>query len=321
MAGVSKTTVSLVLNEKSRANRISPDTEKRICDIVRKTGYLPNKVARGFRLNRSQTIGLVVPDLINPFFSELNYALEQRARQNGYQLLISCSEDDRDIEQAVVNNLLSYSIEGLIVASILNEEQLLKKTYSRKIPIVFVDREIALKNVSSVSSDNYQGAFDAVQILCSEGVREVAYIGGMPGLSTNRNRLNGYAKALQANRLPVNPQMILQENYRPADGYNMIKKIHGIQGRFPESIFTFAFTVLEGVLQFVKETCGSIPPSLKIATFDDHPLLDYIPNKTISVKQDCVELARNAFVLFEKAKQGHSRARHIRVKPTLIVRR
>ena len=75
LAGVSKTTVSLVVNKKSRSGRISPDTEKRVLAIIQRTGYFPNRIARGFRLNRSQTIGLVVPDLHNPFFAELNHEL------------------------------------------------------------------------------------------------------------------------------------------------------------------------------------------------------------------------------------------------------
>jgi LacI family sucrose operon transcriptional repressor len=321
MAGVSKTTVSLVVNGKSKSGRISSGTEKKVLEIVRKVGYSPNMMARGFRLNRSQTIGFVVPDVRNPFFAELNYTLEQIARLHGYQILIGCSDDNKTIEQEVVNNLLSYSIEGLIVASVLNEKQLLVKMYNRKVPVVFIDREIALKNISSVSSDNYQGAYDAVQVLIDEGAREIAYIGGLPDLSTSRSRYRGYLDALKANRISLNRELVFQKDYTPADGYNMIEEIfNNKKGNFPEALFTSSYTLLEGVLQFVKNKTGAIPPTLKIATFDDHPLLDYLPNKIVSVKQDCRALAQNAFDLLEASFEKPAPPVHIRVRPRLTVR-
>jgi LacI family transcriptional regulator, sucrose operon repressor len=320
MAGVSKTTVSLVINKKSKTGRISPDTEKRVMEIVRRTGYSPNMLARGFRLSRSRTLGLVVPDLRIPFFAELNHELEGIARANGYQIIDSCSNDDKTVELEVVNNLLAYSIEGLIVASVLNEKQLLARTYSRKAPVVFIDREIALKNISSVASDNYGGAYEAVRTLISGGVREIAFIGGLPDLSTSRNRFLGYRTALADAGLEMDPSLTFQEDYRPADGYRMIGKAFDVNGRMPDAVFTAAYTLLEGVLQFVQDRLGGIPPTLRVATFDDHPLLDYLPCRIISVKQDCNALAKTAFELLEDSFKKTARARHVRVPPKLIVR-
>ncbi len=324
MAGVSKTTVSLVINKKSRRGRISQDTEKRVLEVVRRTGYSPNMLARGFRLSRSRTLGLVVPDLRIPFFAELNHEIEGIARANGYQIFDSCSNDDKAVELEVVNNLLSYSIEGLIVASVLSEKQLVARTYNRKapvvLPVVFIDREIAMKNISSVASDNYGGAHEAVQTLISGGAREIAFIGGLPGLSTSRNRFRGYRTALADAGLELDPSLAFQEDYTPAGGYRMIGKAFEKKGRMPEAVFTASYTLLEGVLQFVRERLGGIPPALKIATFDDHPLLDYLPCRIISVRQDCNALAATAFELFEASFRKPARARHVRVPPKLIVR-
>jgi D-fructose-responsive transcription factor len=263
----------------------------------------------------------VVPDLHNPFFAELNHELEGIARQHGYQLLVGCSNDDKELEQEAVNSLFSYSIEGLFVASVLNEKQLLRRTVQRKAPVVFIDREIALKNFSSVSSDNARGAHAAVRVLLGRGVREIAYLGGLPDLSTSRNRYKGYCRALREAGLPHDPRLVLQQDYSPAHGYAMIRLLDERLGRLPEALFTSAYTLLEGVLQFLKERSGGIPASLHIATFDDHPLLDYLPARIVSVKQDCAAMARNAFVLFlASVQKRHTRARHIRVNPKLIDR-
>jgi len=320
MAGVSKTTVSLVINKKSKTGRISPETERKILEIVRRTGYSPNKVARGFRLSRSQTLGLVVPDLRIPFFAELNHEIEGIARRNGYQLFVSCSNDNKAMELEVVNNLLAYSIEGLIVASVLNEKQLLERTYNRNAPVVFIDREIALKNISSVASDNYGGAYEAMRTLIANGAREIAFIGGLPDLSTSRNRFRGYRTALVDAGLTLDPSLAFQEDYSPAGGYRMIGKAFDINGRMPEAVFTASYTLLEGVLQFVKDRLGGIPATLRIATFDDHPLLDYLPCRIISVRQDCIALAKTAFKLLEDSFKKPARASHVRVPPKLIVR-
>jgi LacI family sucrose operon transcriptional repressor len=320
MAGVSKTTVSLVINKKSRIGRISRDTERRVLEIVHRTGYSPNMLARGFRLSRSRTLGLVVPDLRIPFFAELNHEIEGIARANGYQILDSCSNDDKAIELEVVNNLLAYSIEGLIVASVLNEKQLLARTYNRKAPVVFIDREIALKNISSVASDNYNGAYEAVRTLIAGGAREIAFIGGLPDLSTSQNRFLGYRTALADAGLALDPSLSFQEDYRPAAGYRMIGKAFEKNGRMPEAVFTASYTLLEGVLQFMKDRLGRIPATLRIATFDDHPLLDYLPCRIVSVRQDCNALATTAFELLEASFKKPTRARHVRVPPKLIVR-
>jgi len=321
MAGVSKTTVSLVINKKSKTGRISPATERKVLEIVRRTGYSPNMLARGIRLSRSRTLGLVVPDLRIPFFAELNHGLEGIARANGYQLFVSCSNDDKAIELEVVNNLLAYSIEGLIVASVLNEKQLLARTYTRKAPVVFIDREIALKNFSSVASDNYRGAYEAVRTLISGGSREIAFIGGLPDLSTSRNRFRGYRTALADAGLAHDPSLSFQEDYRPSDGYRMIGKAFEKNGRMPEAVFTASYTLLEGVLQFVKDGLGRIPADLRIATFDDHPLLDYLPCRIVSVRQDCNALATTAFDLFKASFKKPARPRHVRVPPKLIIRK
>lgn len=157
-------------------------------------------------------------------------------------------------------------------------------------------------------------------MLIDKGARDIAFVGGLPNLSTSRNRFMGYSDALKANRIPMKRDLVFQKDYKPSDGYRMMEELFDKKGNFPEALFTSSYTLLEGVLQFVKHKTGAIPPTLKIATFDDHPLLDYLPNKIISVKQDCRVLAQNAFDLLGASFQKPVRPMHVRVKPKLIVR-
>lgn len=320
LAGVSKTTVSLVVNGKSNQARISPQTEKRVLGIVRELNYFPSKLARNFRLHKTETIGFILPDLKNPFFSRLSHAMELEARKNGYQLLIGCSNDMRQTEIELAQNLLSYAIEGLIVASAISTEDLLRKIYDTNIPAVFIDREIKTERISSVSSDNEQGAYEAVDHLCSRDVHEIVYIGGDPELSTSRERFSGFQRAIEKNRLPLRDNLIHQGSYQSASGYKMFNRFYTDQDRFPEAVFTGSYTLLEGVLQACRAICGSVPEDLNMATFDDHPLLDYLPNRVLSVRQDYDQLAQSSIRILLRAINGDRQVEHRKIKPHLIIR-
>lgn len=320
LAGVSKTTVSLVMNGKSREARISPATEKRVLRIVRELDYSPSRLARNFRLHRSGTIGFILPDLKNPFFSHLSHAMERVARQNNYQLLIGCSNDVAATEIELAQNFFSSAIEGLIIASAINTEDLVRKIYDTDIPAIFIDREIMTERISSVSSDNFQGTYDIVNYLCSIGVREIGYTGGNQELSTTRERFRGYTQALKDNQIPVDKRFICHKDYTFECGYNALRDFFNKNGRFPEAIFTASYVLLEGALRAVHAIMGTIPPDLKIATFDDHPLLNYLPNHVLSVRQDYDRLAEASFEILLRTMNGEGQVEHRQIKPELIIR-
>lgn len=319
-AGVSTTTVSLVMNGKAMANRIHPDTEKKILDLVQKLNYVPNKNAQRFRTSKSEIIGFIAPDATNPFFSNLSYALEQVSKQNGYQLLIGYSDDQVETEAEVIKNLLSYSIDGLIIASATNTDDVVRNIKTGTIPAVFIDREINSQNISSVSSDNFQGAFDAVNHLCSLGVKDIYHIGGLPQFSTTQKRLAGFIQALKTNDLRVDDSKILQRDYQTSSGYQMMKQIYERNQSLPQSIFTGSYSLLEGCLQFINDVYHTIPQNIRIATFDDHPLLDFLPNKIISVLQDTEQLAKEAVRVILDVLQGVPHVENRKIMPKLIIR-
>lgn len=320
LAGVSKTTVSLVMNGKSREARISPDTERRVQRIIDELDYSPNRLARNFRLHRSETIGFILPDLKNPFFSHLGHAMERVARENNYQLLIGCSNDDADTEIELARNLFSSAIEGLIVASAINTEDLVKKIYGTNIPAIFIDREILTERISSVSSDNFQGSYDVTRKLCGLGAREIVYIGGNEELSTTRERFRGFVKALEDNQIAVDNSKICHKDYSIECGHNVINNYYQKYGIFPEAIFTASYVLLEGALRAIHSIHGSIPSELRIATFDDHPLLNYLPNHVISVRQNYDKLAEASFDILLRTKSGESQVEHRQIMPDIILR-
>jgi len=320
LAGVSKTTVSLIINGKSKSHRIRSETERRVLAVVRSQGYVPSRYARGLRARRTQTVGLVAPDFINPFFARLGQSLERVARRAGHQLLVSCSEDDPALEREVVANLVSHQIDGLIVASVLDERRLRAGGVTRAVPIVYVDREIAKGNASSVASENREGAREAVTFLLRQGAAQVAYLGGPRAFSTSRHRFEGYREALARRRVRVDGRLVAHGEWTPESGYAMTTKLLRRARRLPQALFTASYTLLEGALDALRHELGYVPAEMRIATFDDHPLLDFLPTRIASVRQDTAGLAEEAFRMLMRAVSGDGVVEHRRV-PTILVRR
>ncbi len=321
MAGVSKTTVSLVMNGRGTEYRISQATQQRIREIVDRESFTPDQYARGFRMKKTQTIGLVVPDLTNWFFSKISHEIEQVARQYDHHVLITCSDDEEDTETKAIRNLVDRRVDGLIVASVMKKDRITREISNLKIPVVYIDRRIESDMVSWVASNNYQGAYDLINHMCSQGAEEIYYIGGLKDISTSRNRLKGYRQALEDNGVPFDAKKVFHDDYTIAAGYRLTAKSSEHCGGMPGAFFTASFTLLEGALQFIRETTGGIPDNLRIGTYDDHPLLDFFSTKISAVRQDTSSMARTAFEMILDALADKKVIQHRIVEPKLVVRK
>lgn len=320
LAGVSKTTVSLVINGRGSKYRISQKTQRKILDIVKEKNYTPNQIARGFRLKKTETIGLVVPDLTNWFFSQISHEIEQHARQYDHQVLIACSDDDEDTEYKAIRNLHNRRVDGLIVASVMKKDQIAKDVLNLDIPVVYIDRRIESDNVSWVASDNFQGAYDLINYMCAKREGQIYYLGGLKNISTSKNRLRGYRQALEDNGIPYRSELVFQKDYSIASGYELAGKMCKHQNGLPEAFFAASLTLLEGALKFVRETAGRIPDALHIGTYDDHPFLNYLSVRIPSVRQNTSEIARAAFGIICDALDGKQVVQHKIISPDVVIR-
>ena len=320
LAGVSKTTVSMVINGRGSEYRLSKKTQKKILAIVKEKNFTPNQIARGFRLKKTQTIGLIVPDLTNWFFSGISHEIEVFARKNNHQVLIACSDDDENTELAVIKNLHARRVDGLIIASVMKKEQVTSDIIGLNIPVVYIDRRIESDNVSWVASDNFKGAYDIVNYMCKQGSSEICYIGGLKNISTSKNRLKGYRQALEDNGVDYRPRLVYQKDYTIASGYELAKKLYNYRNKAPESIFTASLTLLQGALKYITEKHGKIPNSMQIGTYDDHPFLDYMSVKICSIRQDTHKISQVATEMIFDALSGKQSVQHKIIKPKMIIR-
>lgn len=316
-AGVSKTLVSLVINNKYASHRISPETVSKVKDVIARTGFIPSHQAKSLRLGSTQTIGLVVGDVTNHFFSMIEESVEKEARKHNFRVIIASSNDDPETEKETVGNLLSRSVDGLIIASVHQQSGDLDGINPQKRPMVFIDRLVSGKKAVNVTSDNATATRQLINRWIQLKYRNIAFIGGNPLFRTHSERLLGFEQALKDNRLAKKPELIFEGAFTPSSGYKSMQKLTE-SGILPDAVFTASFTLFEGVLEYLKKQDRA---TIKLGTFDNHPFMDFIRWPVDSISQDCQSMGREAFSILTDLMQGKKPANKHIIVPTKAVYR
>ncbi len=291
--GFSVTTVRLVINGQSEKYRISAATRKIIEDYVALHGYSINHAARSLKLNRSDTIGFVVPDLSNAFFARLMAALEVLCRKRNLLLLTVASHEDPALENRAISNLLARGVDGLVIApcqaTVLPQ---LIKSRARS-SIVMIDRDYNSGLFPTVVSDTVQGGL----VMTRRMLRETAgalfpFLCGHAESPSIRDRIRGFSAACREAGIADAENMIQLEAEDSIDaGQRMMQSLIENTRHAPRAFMCSSLLVLEGALQKIKSQLGGIDPGILIGTFDDHTMLDLLPNPVLSIRQDEKTLA------------------------------
>lgn len=290
LAGVSRTTASMVLNGRAEEFRISAKTKQRVLDIASEHHFLPSHSARTLRSGCSNTLGLVVPELTNFAHASLAQAMEPLCHQAGYQLLVVSSDEDPQLEKSGIEHLVARQVDGLMVVPCSANAE----TYaywSERLPVVLVDRRVAESALPFVVTDAREAVTTMVLDALLGNAREAYYFGGQPNLSPSVDRLAGFRAALSQAGIPEQARWIRARDYRRSSGYALMQECYQELGRYPQVLFTGSITLLEGALAFISENRHfSIAPQ-RIITFDDHNLLDCLPLAIDAIQQDSDALA------------------------------
>ncbi|EMF0719227.1 LacI family DNA-binding transcriptional regulator [Citrobacter freundii] len=315
---LSVTTVRLVLNGKAEQYRISVKTQTRINEYVERYGYVINHSARSLKLNKTDTLGLIVPNISNVFFATLAEKLEQRCRRSGYQLTISCTYDDVDYENKLTKALIARNVDGLFIvpSTLENQQHHLRKV--RK-PMVLLDRDFKYTDNALVESHNIMGGEKLTQSLFEAGKSPIWFLVGDTGLPSIGDRLKGYINALSNNG--INHQDWVREgpDNTPEGGYRLMEKLINEQG-CPQAFIASSLPVLEGAVVAIRNRFGVIPPEINIGTFDEHPMLGFLANNVWSMQQDENLWAEKAFDMMMSAIDDHPVKETVKVAMKLIKR-
>nr|WP_232486743.1 substrate-binding domain-containing protein [Pectobacterium parmentieri] len=293
LAGVSKSTASLVLNGRSKEFRVSDETRDRILAVAHEQRYQPSIHARSLRSSRSNTLGLVVPEMTNYGFAVISRELEMRCREAGLQLLIACTDENASQEMMAVNSLVQRQVDGLIVASSLLSDVEYQKI-NQQLPVVQFDRVIGDSTLPMVISEAVESTAEMVERIARQHRDEFYFLGGQPRISPTRHRLEGFQLGLTRAGIDCQPEWILHGSYHPSAGYEMFAQLCATLGRPPKALFVAACGLMEGVLRYMNQH-NLMGSGIRLCCFDDHYLFDCLPLKIDTVAQDCENLARNSF--------------------------
>ncbi len=320
-SNASVSTVSRVLNKKTAKYRISAKTEKRILKAAKELDYRPNQLARGLRLKKTHTIGLIVPDLSNPFFAYLAKSVQNVAHQSGYSLVVCDTNEELALEVEHSSLLLSKGIDGLIVLPVGQKSSHLESLIHDGTPLVVVDRSFEDFRVNTVVIDNFRGAFEGVEHLIENGHTRIAIIQGLPDTSTARGRLQGYKEALAVHDIPLDENLIVGNDFRQENGYIETKFLLKLEPP-PTALFTTSDLITLGALQAIHEEGLNVPEDISIVAFDDLDAAPYFRCPITAIAQPKENMGEIAVkLLLEQVRsQNRIEPRRIVLRPTLIVR-
>lgn len=318
---LSITTVRLVLNGKAERYRISVKTQEKIASYVKQHGYTVNYIARSLKLNKTDTLGLVLPRLSNPFFAVLVEKLETQCRDAGYQLMTSCSYGDEQYENRLVESLAQRNMDGIFVVSSSASCQEYQAKQINK-PLVFLDRNFKIDGTSSVVSNNSQSGYDLTKAMLNYIEQPIYFFAGDMALPTIADRLSGYLKAnTEKGYHDVNDKIISYgQHNKIEDGVLMMSNYIAAHDMPPAAFIASSLPILEGALSVLRERYGKIPAELKIGTFDEHVMLGFLANPIWSIRQDVDALVDAAFTMMQRKLDGNEASEHVIAQTELVSR-
>ncbi|WP_196796798.1 LacI family DNA-binding transcriptional regulator [Sporosarcina sp. P33] len=317
-ANVSPSTVSRVLNNYLH---VKPEKRKKVEESIRILNFEPNEIARSLITKKTKTIGLIVDDITNPFFSESAKIVINLARSNGYEILIYDTSGESDIEQSL-NFLINRNISGLLVGSASNEESNYNKLKSFDIPLVYFNREPKDNIFDSVTMDNKKASQIAVNYLVAQGHENIAFLSGPLKYSTYIDRLEGYKNALQQNNIPIKNENILLETFSIQKLENCLGTLLTAKDR-PTAILASSDNIAITALSIISKLGLTVPDDVAVIGFDNISISSnpYINLSTIS-QQKSKMLSTALEILINKIESSEVvNTKNIKIEPILIKRK
>ncbi len=313
-AGVSLKTASRVLN---KSDNVSEEKAKKIRAVMKRLGYRPNELARGLKAKKSAAIGMIVPDLSDPFFANAVHAVQEVARANGYVVILASSGGDAGMERSEIESLAGRQIDGLVIAPADSRTDSFSDIIPPDVPVVTFDQVLRDVAVDSVTVTNRRSAREATEHLLGHGWRRVVVIGVNSHLYSVKERLAGYRAGMKAASLE--PRVCLIEDEGTLTAAWLTEEVFGLQDA--DAILTLnwlcTMLTLRGLRQLGKAAGRDIP----MLSFDDFDLADMLSPGLSAVQQPAEMMGREAArLLFERLTGGRGKPQAVVLPTSLIIR-
>ncbi|MTI69216.1 MAG: LacI family transcriptional regulator [Firmicutes bacterium] len=283
LSGVSTTTVSKILNNKDKD--ISKETRDKVLKVIKEKNYVPSTVARSMVTRKTKTIGLVIPDITNPFFPELARGVEDKANELGYNIMFCNTDDDLDKEEKYINMLVEKMADGIIFTQSDKRTEGFKNISLKSIPIILIDRDMDYEGIKGkVLVNNFDGAYKGVSYLLKKNYKKIAFISGPLTLNTGLERFKGYKKALKDFNVEYDDNFVIIGEYKREWGFEAIDKLMDKNLDF-EAVFCGNDLIAISVIKKLKELGKSIPEDVAVLGFDDIYMADLIEPELTTIRQ------------------------------------
>lgn len=320
LSGVSKSTVSRAINKKKY---VSKKSRKKVLNIINETGYIPNNIARSLVTNKTYAIGLIIPDITNPFYSETAKIIEDTLRKLGYSLII-CNTDNRsDLQNDYINILKQRKIDGIIFGSVRINDTNVTNLSLQELPYITYHRKLANENSNYIVSDDITGIKIAVRYLVDLGHKNIAYISGPTSFSTGINRLKGFIEARNIFNLNNGNDLIQKGGYSEYQSWQITKEIINLTPR-PSAIIAANDLMAISALDCILHHGLSVPKDISLIGYDNINLASHARIQLTTISIDKKNMAKKTANLLIKEiinKKNSSKLIQIKLKPRLIVRK
>jgi LacI family transcriptional regulator len=324
--GVSKTLVSLVLNGKAKEQRISDEICRKVTDLARELNYQPNQIAKGLRTGKTNTIGLMIADIANPFFGKLGREIENEASMHGYRVMFCSSDENAEKSKQQIQMLQQGQVDGFIISPPAGSADQIQALDKSKTPYVLIDRYFPEIDSSYIIVDNFQASYDATLHLISKGFKKIACVTIQIELINMRQRLDGYKKALVDSNHEISDNLIkiLPFSHEKDDVLEAVKQLVSNQNtRVDAILFTTSKVGIMG-LESIHSLGLKIPDDIAVISFDDPDAYKISYPPVTAIAQPLNEIGRQSVkVLMEIINNRKSKTpqQKIVLKTNFIVRK
>ncbi|QOY34237.1 LacI family DNA-binding transcriptional regulator [Anaerobacillus isosaccharinicus] len=320
LAGVSKSSVSRVIN--GNFEHMSDNTKNKILRAMKELEYSPNTLAQSLKKKTTKTIGIILSDISNPFWSEVLKGVQKECMRMGYGLMVSSSGEKEQIEKENILTLRNKQVDGLIINTTGKNTDLFNSLINEKYPFVFLDRSTDISNIDTVIVNNILGAKMSTQYLIDQGHRNIGILlYPLENKSPRIDRLEGYKEALKINGIQINHDLIKICEDQNGSGVEATKEMLALPTR-PTAIFSTNTILNLEVIMGVKKAGLKLPEDVSLIGYDDYPWVPLLDPPLTTVSQPAFEMGvKSTALLIKKMKQKKQiKPKIIQLEPELMIR-
>ncbi|WP_297337659.1 LacI family DNA-binding transcriptional regulator [Algoriphagus sp.] len=319
--GISVSTASRALNAYPG---ISEETIKRVKDFAEKHHYVPNSIAVNFRKNKTQTIGMIVPELVHPFFSSVISGAINRANKAGYRVLISQTDEKQENEILACNSMIGGNVDGLLI-SIANETvdlNHIQEFINEGKPVIQFDKFSEKLHTPKVITDDFESAYKAVKHLIDQGYRKIAHINGLIAVQNSIDRFKGYRQALTDHGLEFHEAWVPHcKEISEEEGYDFASQLMNLPNP-PDAIFCITDLVALGVMNYLKTAGIRVPEQVGVMGFSNWKISEVMSPSLSTVEQHGFKMGEKSVGILLHLLNENSQGNHeiYKIETDLIIR-